>query len=137
MAMWFPVLISENRRSRLPIHVRPDAFRSHSLGSPLTVGTCHVSHEFPSLTVYAMRLPSGEKTGLIFGRASFVRAIGSPSGRTLRYSCPDDTNVLEPRINASMRPSGDRAGCVTESRFVSCTQSDRLACACRSTRDEP
>src|SRR6476620_730715 len=81
-----PVLISENSSSLVPTQVRPEALRSHRRGSPRSVGTSHVSQELPSLTVYAIRLPSGENAGLILDRVSLVSAIGSPSGSSLMYS---------------------------------------------------
>jgi hypothetical protein len=67
-------LISENITFRLPIHVRPDAFGSHSRGDPPRTGTVHMSHLKPasSTVVYAIRDPSGEKTGLIFDSESPV-----------------------------------------------------------------
>src|SRR6478752_10817278 len=86
IAMCNPVLISENSRSLLPTQVSPEALRSHRRGSPRSVGTSHVSQELPALTVYAIRLPSGENAGLILDRVSLVSAIGSPSGSSLMYS---------------------------------------------------
>src|SRR5579864_3310146 len=110
-AMWIPFLASENRRWCSSIQVRPEAFGSHTCGAPPSTGTTHVSHG----TVYAMREPSGENSGLIFGSASRVSSTGSPLGSSLTYTWPAPANVLELRTKASMRPSGESAGETAES----------------------
>src|SRR6187200_886083 len=121
-------LISENSSCRGPVQIRPDALRSHSSGAPFSKGTIHVSQRnFGETTVYAMRAPSAEKTGLIFTRLSFVSWTGSPSGSVLTYTWPGPKNVEGPRIKVTMRPSGESAGWLTESgSLVIWTHSDRL-----------
>jgi len=83
IAMCEACLISENRILVSSIHTRPDAFGSHRCGSPPRTGTTHVSQPFKYVTVYAMREPSAENTGLIFARPSRVSCCGAPSGRIL------------------------------------------------------
>ena len=49
-----------------------------------------------------------------------------PSGNRLTYTCPGPKNVLSPRMNVSIRPSGDSSGDVAESaKLVSCAYSAR------------
>jgi Tol biopolymer transport system component len=50
----------------------PHAFSNHGRAWPLINGTCQVPHLPPSSTVYAMREPSGENTGLILFSPSRV-----------------------------------------------------------------
>ncbi len=64
-----PILISENSSLDLSTQLRPEALGSHRRGSPPKTGTAYVSHTLPA-TEYAIRDPSGENTGLIFGRLS-------------------------------------------------------------------
>jgi hypothetical protein len=82
--MLLPGLTSENNTWFGAIHVSPEALRSQDRASPLKAGTIHVSHVWPApFTVYAMRAPSGENTGLIFCKLSRVSWTGSPSGSIL------------------------------------------------------
>src|SRR6185369_11844876 len=108
----------------LSIHTSPEAFGSHSRGSPPSTGTTQVSQSRELPFVYAIRDPSGEKTGLIFGVSSCVSCTGSPLGSIFTYTCPGPRKVLGPRMKVSMRPSGESAGWLTESaKFVICTHS--------------
>ena len=84
MPMLLPGLTSENNTWFGAIHVSPEALRSQDRASPLKAGTIDVSHVWPApFTVYAMRAPSGENTGLIFWRVSCVSGLGSPLGSNL------------------------------------------------------
>src|ERR1700689_3628437 len=67
---------------------------------------------------------SAEKTGFNFCEASCVSSTAWPSGRNLTQTCPGPKNELLPRMNASIRPSGESAGYTAESvKKVSCSQS--------------
>src|SRR5262245_1430626 len=116
MPMWGIFLISENSTCPALLHASPEAFRSQSLGEPPSTGTTQVSHsKSRPTTVYAIRVPSGENTGPILTRLSFVNCTGSPSGSLLTYTSPGPKKVAGPRINVTKRPSGDSAGWLTES----------------------
>src|SRR5262245_12230702 len=79
--MCWPRFTSENSTWPGAIQLRPDALRSQGRASPLSVGTIHVPHGSSLLlTVYAIRAPSGENTGLIFDDASLVSGTLSPAG---------------------------------------------------------
>src|SRR5262245_52323685 len=121
-------LISENSSCREAVQTSPEAFCSHRSGAPPSTGTVHVSQRnFRPTTVYAMRAPSGENTGLIFTRLSFVSRTGSPSGSLLTYTWPGPKNVEGPRMKVTIRPSGESAGWPTESgSLVIWTHSDRF-----------
>src|SRR5260370_3313781 len=82
-AICSPDLISENITCSGVVQTRPEALGSHRSASPANTGTTHVSQLNPTSLVYAMREPSGEKTGPIFGRLSWVSWTGSPEGRLL------------------------------------------------------
>ena len=70
------------------------------------------------------REPSGENTGRNFSFESCVSCRGWPSGKNLTQICPRPKNELFPRMNASIRPSADRAGYTAESvKKVSCSHS--------------
>src|SRR5438067_12723396 len=85
--MWRPLMISENKIRWPLIHVSPEALGSSSTGSPPATGTVQVSQEretpLPLKRVYAIREPSGVKTGPYFTLRSFVRGTGSPLGSNL------------------------------------------------------
>ena len=73
-----PIFDLRKQQLRFADPTRPEAFGSHRRGSPPKTGTTQVS-QIPR-TVYAMREPSGEKTGLILRRSSWVSWTGSPLG---------------------------------------------------------
>ena len=57
--------------------------------------------------------------------AEFVSGTDSPFGSSLTKICPALKNDVPPRLNVTIRPSGDRLGAFAESvKFVSCTYSD-------------
>ena len=82
-----------------------------------------------------MRDPSGENERPYFGRGSRVICTGSPSGMSLTYSWSGVRNQFSLRINASTRPSGDKAGDTAASvKLVICVYvSSRLAGRIRQT----
>src|SRR5215470_6018858 len=86
--MYAPLVISENITRCSPNQDSPEAFGSMRQGIPPGTGTTQVSQTPRSTVVYAMRAPSGEKTGLIFLRLSLVTWNGSPSGKNFTYTCP-------------------------------------------------
>src|SRR5215468_12102360 len=112
--MCMPLLISEKSIRPSPIHVSPVAFENHFWGCPPWTDTAHVSQAARggSVTVYAMYSPSEEKYGVEIGFDSFVSCTGSPSGSCFSQIWPRLRNGLTPRMNASMRPSGERIGAV-------------------------
>src|SRR5664279_667356 len=73
MPICMPVLISENTTCSRSTHVSAAAFGRSSCGSPPSAGTTQVFHPaLESVAVYAMRDPSGEKAGALFGESSWV-----------------------------------------------------------------
>src|SRR6516164_8894096 len=119
--MCSPLLISENI-SRFPfsIQVIDDAFLSINRGSPPITGTSHTSHG--PTTLYAICEPSGENIGDIFTRSSFVSGTGSPDGNNFTYTFPAPKRVPLPRMNVSIRPSGESSGYTAETvKNVNCS----------------
>jgi hypothetical protein len=82
-----------------------------------------------SRTVYATCVPSGENATLYFIRGSSVRRLTSPFGSSFTYTWSSVKKSLAPRMNATMRPSGESAGAVAESvksvNCVYCAPEDR------------
>src|SRR5690349_19154018 len=121
-----PLAVSDSENSSFfppSVHVSDELFGSIGCGSPPSTGTCHVSHPDDCTVPYAICEPSGEKEGLIFSVASCVSCAGSPSGSSFTYTCPGPKNELSPRMNASIRPSGESAGYTAESvKNVNCSQ---------------
>src|SRR5208283_3442971 len=118
--MCSPLLISENN-SRFPpsIHVSDEAFLSITRGSPPITGTSHTS-QGPSV-LYTTFVPSGENVGLSFHVPSCVNCTGSPEGSSFTKIWPGPINVSLPRMNVSIRPSGEISGYTAESaKNVNC-----------------
>src|SRR5262245_50103370 len=110
--MFGVVVISENRIVRGPIQRSPCALRMKRDGVPPVTGTLK---EDPSRTaLHTTCDPSGENVGAATLLRSRVRATGSPSGSVFTYRSllfePAIKNRSEPRTNASVVPSGDKAG---------------------------
>ena len=118
-------MISENSTRWSAIQVSPEALGRSRTGWPPSTGTVQVSHCPESTSVYATREPSGVNTGPYFRPGDVVSCTDSPFGSSLTKIWPDPRNESPPRLNVTIRPSGDRLGASTESlKFVSCMYSD-------------
>src|SRR5215218_1927701 len=113
--MWRPDLISENSTRWSATQVSPEAFGRSRTGWPPSTGTVQVSHSPDTTFVYATRVPSGLNTGPYFRPADVVSCTDSPFGSSLTKIWPGPRNESSPRLNATVRPSGERLGAVAES----------------------
>jgi len=130
-----PRLISENSTCPAPVQTSPEAFRSSGCGSPPSAGTPRCPSETRSrwYTRCARRPAKRSDSFYVSRRASVVPARHRED---FDVTLARPIHVLSPRINASIRPSGESAGWLTESgSFVSGTHRERQT-ACGITQPQ-